>query len=109
MTYQLLLAVLFIGAVLWNVHRIWQYRRSSRYPNGPMPWPLVGNIWTVYKLHTDTERLLADLGKRYGDICMLWIGFWPALVISSAEAAHDILHKVRPVVHKRSGLKLTQK
>lgn len=94
MQYQIHFAILFVSGLLWTLYRVWQYKRDSKYADGPTPWPLVGNIWTIYRLHTDTERVLGELGRKYGDICMLWIGLWPAIVINSAEAAHDILHKV---------------
>ncbi|KAF2012756.1 cytochrome P450 [Aaosphaeria arxii CBS 175.79] len=68
-------------------------KRNEAYASGPVPWPLVGNIWTLFRLHTDTERVLARLGREYGDLTMLWIGNWPAMVINSCETAHDILHK----------------
>lgn len=101
MEYSYTLAIVFVLAFIGNCYHIYRYRRDNRWAKGPLPWPLVGNIWTVYRLHTDTERVLERLAKQYGDICMLWIGVWPAIVINSAEAAHDILHKRGAVTASR--------
>ena len=64
------------------------------YPRGPLPLPIVGNIWTVHKLNTDPEKTCQRLSDRYNDLCMLWNGSSPAVLVNSPHAAHEILHIV---------------
>lgn len=74
----------------------WGKNRSNTtsYPNGPQPWPLCGNLWTIYRLHRDPDKVLVELSQKYGAICMLWLGSWPCIVVSKAKVAHDLLHQV---------------
>lgn len=60
----------------------------------PCFWPLVGNLWTFYKLHTATDTILEKLVRCYGDLCTLWLDSWPVIVISSLETAYELMQQV---------------
>ncbi|KAK4203561.1 cytochrome P450 [Triangularia verruculosa] len=97
-----------INAVLFSLAAglvlVWYYRYTllcpqkktthPQYPNGPIPLPFVGNIWTIHKLNVDAEKTCRSLGSKYKDLCMLWYGSSPALLVNSPQAAHDLLHQM---------------
>lgn len=72
----------------------WQTVPQRRYPKGPLSLPFVGNLWTIHKLNVAPEKTCRDLSSRYGDLCMLWYGSSPAVLINDPLAAHELLHKV---------------
>ncbi|KAG6014395.1 hypothetical protein E4U54_005391 [Claviceps lovelessii] len=65
----------------------------TRYPPGPTPWPLVGNLFFFGKLLKNPDRELVALAHRYGGTCMLWFGSKPVLIINKAEDAEELLDK----------------
>ena len=84
-----------IVVLLWARHALARHRvQLQKFPNGPSPLPIIGNFWTIRRLHANPDETLRELGQRYGDICMLWLGAWPIIVICKAKAAHDLLHQV---------------
>ncbi|XP_010510294.1 PREDICTED: cytochrome P450 71A12-like [Camelina sativa] len=56
----------------------------------PSPWrlPLIGNL---HQLSLHPHRALKSLSLRYGPLMLLHFGRAPILVVSSSEAAHEIL------------------
>lgn len=68
---------------------------TSGYHDGPMPIPLLGNLATVRQLRKDPETTLLMLRERWGDLCMLWFGSQPVLIVNSARAAKEMLDEVR--------------
>lgn len=68
-------------------------------PPGPRPLPLIGNLHILGSLPHRTLQLLA---KTYGSIMSLKLGYVPAIVISSPQAAqlifktNDIVFATRP-------------
>jgi len=62
-----------------------------RLPPGPLPLPVVGNLLAVGR--GNPQRSLARLAERYGPLMSLRLGVVPAVVVSSADAAREILQK----------------
>nr|XP_008114459.2 PREDICTED: cytochrome P450 2J5 [Anolis carolinensis] len=64
-----------------------QFWSCKRYPPGPFRLPLVGGVWRFgIKLTEDTFKKMA---KQYGDIYMIWVGNYPAVVLSGYEAVKE--------------------
>uniref|UniRef100_A0A8C6MX92 Cytochrome P450 n=1 Tax=Mus spicilegus TaxID=10103 RepID=A0A8C6MX92_MUSSI len=62
---------------------------TSRYPPGPVPWPVLGNL-----LQVDLDNMpysLYKLQKRYGDVFSLQMGWKPMVVISGLKAVREVL------------------
>ncbi|XP_028640134.1 cytochrome P450 2D3-like [Grammomys surdaster] len=62
---------------------------SSRYPRGPVPWPLLGNL-----LQVDLDNMpysLYKLHKCYGDVFSLQMGWNPVVVINGLKTMREVL------------------
>ena len=63
-------------------------RRSTLLPPGPPGWPIIGNILQIGKA---PHRSLADLSRIYGSVMSLRLGSLTTVIISSPEAAREVL------------------
>ncbi|CAG7905239.1 hypothetical protein IGI04_014171 [Brassica rapa subsp. trilocularis] len=63
-------------------------RRSTLLPPGPPGWPIIGNILQIGKA---PHRSLADLSRIYGPVMSLRLGSLTTVIISSPEAAREVL------------------
>nr|QCF60512.1 cytochrome P450 [Salvia dorisiana] len=65
-------------------------RRRGELPPGPVPLPIVGNI---FQIRGDPHKAFAELAKTYGPLMSLRLGTQLAVVISSSEVAMEVLQK----------------
>ncbi|KAF3581909.1 hypothetical protein DY000_02032053 [Brassica cretica] len=63
-------------------------RRSNALPPGPPGWPIIGNIFQIGKA---PHRSLANLSRIYGSVMSLRFGSLTTVIISSPEAAREVL------------------
>uniref|UniRef100_A0A452XKK6 4-hydroxyphenylacetaldehyde oxime monooxygenase n=2 Tax=Aegilops tauschii subsp. strangulata TaxID=200361 RepID=A0A452XKK6_AEGTS len=63
-------------------------RKSLKLPPGPAPVPVLGNL---HQLGPLPHRTLRDLARLHGPVMQLWLGKAPAVVLSSPEAAWEML------------------
>ncbi|XP_017666257.1 PREDICTED: cytochrome P450 2J6-like isoform X3 [Lepidothrix coronata] len=61
--------------------------KSRGFPPGPTPFPIVGSMWWV-KFRTD-HGSLRKMAKTYGNICTLWLGHRPVVVLYGFQAVKD--------------------
>ena len=66
----------------------------SRYPNGPRPLGLLGNVLTFITLQSEPDKELTRIRHRWGNICMLWHGSGPVIIINTPKAAKELLNDV---------------
>ncbi|TVU09256.1 hypothetical protein EJB05_42713, partial [Eragrostis curvula] len=81
----LLMPLLFLVPI-----RIWPGSRKARVnlPPGPPRLPILGNL---HQLGPQPHRSLRDLALRHGPVMLLQLGMVPTLVVSSAEAAREVM------------------
>ncbi|NWZ32205.1 CP2J2 protein, partial [Asarcornis scutulata] len=61
--------------------------KSRGFPPGPIPLPIVGGVWRI-NFRAD-HRSLKKLAKIYGNICTLWLGHKPMVVLYGFKAVKD--------------------
>ncbi|KAH6640612.1 cytochrome P450 [Chaetomium tenue] len=84
---------LILGAVILLVTaRLFLGRRSSHpLPPGPKPAPLIGNLHQVPKSLQWFH--LYHWSKKYGPVMHLSMGGQPLVILSTHQAAHDLLNR----------------
>ncbi|VDL75021.1 unnamed protein product [Nippostrongylus brasiliensis] len=68
----MLFSIAFIAFSSLFVLYVWRYYENvKRYPNGPRPYPFVGNLLSldVHKIHEEIPKL----SKTYGSVFTLWL------------------------------------
>ena len=60
-------------------------KKPEGLPDGPAPWPVVGNIPLIAKNPQKLHLLLDKLYKQYGGIYTIWFGPFPSILISDIE------------------------
>ncbi|KAF8047637.1 hypothetical protein N665_2905s0003 [Sinapis alba] len=84
---------------------ILSFRKSNTIPS-PLRLPLIGNL---HQLGHHPHRSLCSLSHRYGPLMLVHFGTIPILVISSAEAAQDVLKTHDRVFASRPRSKVYEK
>lgn len=86
----ILLLISFVWATIYVLIGMIKTSKSSKYPPGPRPFPIIGNILELGKL---PHLSLAKLSHSYGPIMSLKLGSMTAIVISSPEATKEAMQK----------------
>lgn len=82
-----LLGSLYLLLSSWNQSR----RRRHRLPPGPTAYPMIGNLFWLWKSHGDLETIVRGLKHKYGDIITLQFGRLPTIIVSNRILAHKFL------------------
>jgi coumaroylquinate(coumaroylshikimate) 3'-monooxygenase len=61
---------------------------SCRLPPGPRPWPVVGNLTHIAPVRF---KCFMEWAERYGPVMAVWMGPTLNVVVSSADAAREML------------------
>ncbi|KAL7928621.1 cytochrome P450 [Trichoderma chlorosporum] len=83
--------VLCLSTVL--VNRFFQKPQTHKYPAGPKPWPVIGNLFIFPKIAKDDDETLASLTKKFSGLCMLWLFSQPMLVVNKLADAKELMDK----------------
>ncbi|WCJ19597.1 cytochrome P450 family 71 subfamily B polypeptide 4 [Euphorbia peplus] len=91
-SFTVLLFIFMVSRIIWRK----LYNSTSDIPPPPGPWklPLIGNIHQLAG-HPPLHRL-RDLAKTYGPVMSIQLGELSAVVISSPEAAKQVLKTQDP-------------
>ncbi|KAG0557964.1 hypothetical protein KC19_11G169200 [Ceratodon purpureus] len=78
--------VAIAAAVMFAIYKLmWG---SLRLPPGPRPWPVVGNLMHIAPLRF---KCFMEWAQTYGPVMSVWMGPTLNVVISSADAAREML------------------
>ncbi len=69
-------------------------KEAAQYPDGPHPLPILGNIFSFNALKKSPDQELLRIARKYGQMCMLWFGSNPVIIVSSPKLAKDLMDKV---------------
>ncbi|XP_078524143.1 cytochrome P450 2J6-like isoform X2 [Lissotriton helveticus] len=81
---ELLLSLLVTVLTAQYLKLQWSRRR---YPPGPTPLPIIGNLWTL-KFEIRHETLM-QLAETYGNIFTVWLGQKPVVVLNGCQTIRD--------------------
>ncbi|CAN8011944.1 unnamed protein product [Ixodes pacificus] len=73
---------------LMSFHLVRFYRKVSKYPKGPFPLPLVGNLLSLRgetPLHLKAEQW----HRKYGDPFTMWMGEKPMVMLNSYQVLKE--------------------
>lgn len=79
---------LLLFSFLLLVKKAWRRLSGNKLPPGPPKLPIIGNI---YQFGVFSHKSLQQLSMKYGPIMHLHLGSVPTVIISSAEAAKQVL------------------
>ncbi|KAH7700191.1 Protein CYP-14A2 [Aphelenchoides avenae] len=82
-----MLLLLIVGAVA--AYLTWFYAHVRRYPKGPTPWPVVGNLFQMRR--EDPHEHQYELSQKYGSVFTLFLPK-PVVFLSSYEDIKESLH-----------------
>ena len=81
---KMILPFLFITSFIWFIYKKY---KTSCYPPGPFPLPLIGNLHLLRKdIHLSMDRL----SKQYGSMFTLWMADIPFVVITDYQLAKKV-------------------
>lgn len=66
------------------------YINLSRYPRGPIPLPILGNI-LVFRQKKHVHDILCEMANAYGGLTTLWCSTIPIIIISDPKLTVHIL------------------
>ncbi|RYR71978.1 cytochrome P450 76T24 isoform X1 [Arachis hypogaea] len=105
MEYLALLPIVSFVFISIIIHQILKSKlairtpKSTKFPPGPKPLPIIGNI---LELGTQPHQSLAKLSQTYGPIMTLKLGTITTIVISSPMLAKQILQKYDQIFSYRT-------
>ncbi|NXT00687.1 CP2J2 protein, partial [Jacana jacana] len=86
---EMTISVILISLVLFllGAQFLKMQWKSRGFPPGPTPLPIIGSLWWI-KFRAD-HGSLKKLATKYGNICTLWLGHKPMVVLYGFQAVKD--------------------
>uniref|UniRef100_A0A8C5Q3N3 Cytochrome P450 n=1 Tax=Leptobrachium leishanense TaxID=445787 RepID=A0A8C5Q3N3_9ANUR len=84
-TFLLTLCISCLFLALWAKNLIW---KNGNLPPGPRPLPIIGN---VLHLRGDYIKILKKFGRTYGDVCTIYLGSRPVIVVTGYKTVKEVL------------------
>ncbi|PRQ38240.1 putative cytochrome P450 [Rosa chinensis] len=88
MEYYFTLTLVLCLPIFFVLFRRWSSVNTKNQPPSPPKLPFLGNL---HLLDSHPHRSLQALAHHHGPLMLLHFGSVPVLVVSSAEAAHEVL------------------
>ncbi|KAL6533756.1 hypothetical protein OROHE_013601 [Orobanche hederae] len=107
-----IIPAIYIASFLLFLYIWWwhKYNKASpppkRLPPSPRKLPLIGNL---HQLGLYPHRSLQSLSKRYGPLMLLHLGVKPVLIVSSVDAAREIMKNQDVIFSNRPRLSMADR
>eukprot|EP00794_Sanderia_malayensis_P011969 gene11969-13206_t len=88
MVFAVVAGISVLGLVYVVLHYVTHLWSLCKYPPGPTPMPIIGN---VYQLGSHPYSMLKDLATVYGDVFSISLGTKRVVVVNSVEQAREAL------------------
>ncbi|XP_034216289.1 cytochrome P450 71A26-like [Prunus dulcis] len=88
MLHLFVIALPFLIFTIFLIKRLTDTPKHKNLPPSPPSLPILGNL---HQLGTYPHRSLQRLAQHYGELMVLRFGMQPVLVVSSADAAREIM------------------
>lgn len=82
--------IVLLPLTLWMLkpnHR----NHTAKYPDGPRSLGILGTTWALRRLQIHTDRELISIARKWKDVCLLWLGLFPILIVNKPKAVKDLL------------------
>ncbi|CAN8029408.1 unnamed protein product, partial [Ixodes persulcatus] len=73
---------------LISFHVVRFYRKVSKYPKGPFPLPVVGNLLSL-RGETPLHLKAEEWHRKYGDPFTMWMGEKPMVMLNSYQVLRE--------------------
>lgn len=86
------LSLFVLAILLYTV--IFYWKVYTKYPKGPLPLPIIGNLWLILKGQFTGKlffEILSKPSKHFGQVYTVWIGRKPFVVVSDAQLVVQLL------------------
>ncbi|WVZ17427.1 hypothetical protein V8G54_010409 [Vigna mungo] len=97
--FPLLLQITIVCVTIYVLISTFKPMKTSKYPPGPHPFPIIGNILDLGNL---PHQKLAKLSQIYGPIMSLKLGSITTIVISSPHVAREVLQTKDQIFSNRT-------
>ncbi|CAG2166183.1 unnamed protein product [Oppiella nova] len=92
--FQTVITVLFTTTIVYITYRIFRfYERRKRYPKGPIPLPLIGNILLFRGHKTHPLESLLSVRAQYGPVYTFYMGNDPFVFIHDVKIAKQLFSR----------------
>lgn len=78
----------FLVVVLYQVIKF--YKDLAKYPPGPTPLPIIGNI-LLFRQQKHIHDIVVDLKPKYGNIITIWFGHTPQVFVLDSNETLNLL------------------
>ncbi|CAO2148921.1 unnamed protein product [Urochloa humidicola] len=94
--------IALLPLLYYMVKSHWHIQNGLRLPPGPWQLPIIGSLHHMLGAASVPHRRMCDLSRRYGPLMFLRFCEVPVIIVSSREAAievmktHDAIFATRP-------------
>ncbi|KAG8238123.1 hypothetical protein J437_LFUL012737 [Ladona fulva] len=71
---------------------IWKLliEKPHGFPPGPFRWPIIGNMYELFKWGPYLYQSMKEMARRYGEVAGFYVGFTPVVIVSGFEAIKEL-------------------
>ncbi|EEC15752.1 cytochrome P-450 IIC4, putative, partial [Ixodes scapularis] len=83
------------------------YRKVSKYPKGPLPFPVVGNLLALRNTN-QLYKMAENWARQYGDPITFWMGEKPMVVLNTQKVVKEAFVEKRHEFAGRFSTKMAE-